>query len=219
MKDFMNNQSLTIPAAIIVAGLLIAGALMYGGESNKSIAGEQEISQNPFRAVDETDHTRGNPEGSITIIEYSDFECPFCKRLHPTLTSLLGENPEIRWVYRHFPLTSHPNAAPAAEASECVALLGGNSAFWQFADAMFENQRSLGPELYENQASRLEIDLDDFNECLQREDIGMIVQDDFSEVRSLGANGTPFSLLISPDGSVQAVPGAVPLETWRSLLP
>ena len=82
-----------------------------------------------------------NPE--FTVIEYSDFECPFCSRVHPTLDRLAEENDNVTWVYRHLPLSFHPQALPAAIASECVAQEEGNDAFWQFADTIFANQSEL----------------------------------------------------------------------------
>lgn len=80
------------------------------------------------------DHVRGDPAASVLIIEYSDFECPFCRQFHQTLKTVQSEVP-LRWVYRHFPLDSHPDAARLAEASECASEQGR---FWEFADAVFE---------------------------------------------------------------------------------
>ncbi|MCA9351575.1 DsbA family protein [Patescibacteria group bacterium] len=91
-----------------------------------------------------TDHYRGSDDPQITIIEYSDLQCPFCSQVHPTLSRIVDENPNVAWVYRHLPLSSiHPQAMPAAVASECVATNEGNDAFWEFADTVFENQDQL----------------------------------------------------------------------------
>ncbi len=90
-------------------------------------------------AVDDTDHVRGNPEAKITIIEYSDFDCPFCSRFHSTMLQVLeAYNGQVKWVYRDFPLPQlHPNAPKLAEAAECVASQNGKEAFWNFADAYY----------------------------------------------------------------------------------
>ena len=91
-----------------------------------------------------TDHYKGSPNPTITIIEYSDFECPFCARIHTTLDQLVKENSNLAWVYRHLPLDNiHPLATPAALASECVAREEGNEGFWQFADTIFADQTKL----------------------------------------------------------------------------
>jgi protein-disulfide isomerase len=89
--------------------------------------------------ISEKDHVRGDRDAQIVLIEYSDFQCPFCSRFHPTAQQVVEEfNGQVMWVYRHFPLDSiHPVARKAAEASECVAELGGNDAFWNFVDTIF----------------------------------------------------------------------------------
>lgn len=91
----------------------------------------------------EEDHFKGSARPAITIIEYSDFECPFCARIHTTLNQLVEENDNLTWVYRHLPLGFHAQALPAAVASECVAASEGNNGFWMFADELFANQEKL----------------------------------------------------------------------------
>lgn len=90
--------------------------------------------------ISEKDHIRGNRDAEVVIIEYSDFQCPFCQRFHGTMNEVIkGYKPEqVAWIYRHFPLdTIHPNARPLAEASECATELGGPDKFWKFADVLF----------------------------------------------------------------------------------
>lgn len=91
-------------------------------------------------AVTSDDHFYGNENARIVLVEYSDFECPFCTRFHPTAKKAVDEFADsVALVYRHFPLSFHPNAQQAAEASECVAKEGGNEAFWSYADSLFES--------------------------------------------------------------------------------
>jgi len=87
------------------------------------------------------EHIRGNPKADIAIIEYSDFQCPFCTRVHPTYQKIIAEyGDKVMWVFRHFPLDSiHPDAIPLAEGSECIAELAGKDAFWTYTDALFES--------------------------------------------------------------------------------
>jgi len=89
----------------------------------------------------EGDHTNGDADARIQIVEYSDFECPFCGRFHETMNQVMaqyGESGDVNWTYRHFPLDQiHPQARPLAIASECVAELGGNEKFWEFSNIMF----------------------------------------------------------------------------------
>lgn len=97
-----------------------------------------------IRAFDESsDHYRGNTNAEITIYEYSDLQCPYCRQLHPTLKNISEKYDDVLWVYRHLPLNIHPQAMPAALAAKCVAEEKGNDAFWQFADEVFENQDQL----------------------------------------------------------------------------
>ena len=88
-----------------------------------------------------TEHVRGNVNATIAIIEYTDYQCPFCHRVHPTIQQLLQDyGDKVMWVSRHFPLSFHPDAQPLAVGAECAADLGGNDAFWGFTDkVMAEN--------------------------------------------------------------------------------
>lgn len=88
----------------------------------------------------DNDHYKGSNNPNITIIEYSDFECPFCSRVHGTLDQVVKNNNDITWVYRHLPLSFHPQAMPSAIISECIADQAGNEAFWEFSDIIFEDQ-------------------------------------------------------------------------------
>ena len=103
-------------------------------EADKRVAALRPVSKG-------RDHIRGNPAAAVTLVEYSDFECPFCKRFHATAMRLVDESKgQVNWVYRHFPLDElHPGKArKEAVASECAAEIGGNAAFWKFADRFFE---------------------------------------------------------------------------------
>lgn len=91
-------------------------------------------------AVSTDDHLRGNKDARLVLIEYSDYECPFCQQFHPSMTQLMSEyGDKIGWVYRHYPLSFHPSAQKAAEASECVAKLTDDETFWEYSDALFTN--------------------------------------------------------------------------------
>lgn len=120
----------------------ISGALPFEAvkkvveEALKEGKSSQEIKINPITSAD---HIFGNPNAGVKIVEFSDLQCPFCARFHPTLKQIIQEyDGQVAWVYRHFPLASiHPSARPAAIGSECAAELGGNNAFWKFVDAVF----------------------------------------------------------------------------------
>jgi len=110
-----------------VAGLV--GGMLAG------TPGELTPPASPVQPVSDSDHVRGAADASIAIIEYSDFDCPFCSRFHTTMNQVLDTYPgDVQWVYRHLPLAIHPDAFSAAVASECAAEQGK---FWEFADQFF----------------------------------------------------------------------------------
>ncbi|MEK7614006.1 MAG: thioredoxin domain-containing protein [Patescibacteria group bacterium] len=219
------TNSTSTAIAIVVAGVLIAVALFFSGKSAENLPrtagghGNTAVAAGDFRLPSDDDHSLGNPNASVTIVEFSDFECPFCARLHPTLARILEENEDIRWVYRHFPLSEiHGSALSSAVASECVAKLGGNDAFWSFADSAFQNQSRLGNAFYREQASALGIDLDAFNSCLSDRSVTQDVSEDRDEAIASGGQGTPFSVVISASGHRTPFSGALPYEQVAALV-
>lgn len=106
---------------------------------NLAPLGIQEVNF-PVPPVEKTDHILGTTNAPITLIEYSDLECPYCARFHPVLTELVKKYPnDLLWVYRHFPLDSiHPHARAKAEAAECAFAQGGETVFWNYVEKLFE---------------------------------------------------------------------------------
>ena len=210
-----------IPGAIVAAGLIIAGAVVYTQSLKYSGLSPREAetqvvspgkSPKAELTITEKDHIRGNVEAPVTIVEYSDFECPFCRTFHPTVQQILADYPDqVRWVYRHFPLDDiHPDARPAAEASECVAEQGGNDNFWQFADGLFDNQSRLGENLYKELVGNLGLNVSQFEECLVSRKYQDRVETDLTEGADLGVRGTPGSFV-----NGEPVSGAVPYQTLK----
>ena len=176
---------------------------------------------NNLPEVTDADHIRGSLDAKVFIIEYSDFECPFCSRFHPTAQQALNEyGDDVAWVYRHFPLdTLHPRARPAAEASECVADIAGNDAFWVFTDYLFENQETaLSESGLETAATEAGVDTAAFNECSESGKFAQEVEDDYQEGLTAGVTGTPGNFILNQDGEVWALPGAVPFQNLQSVI-
>ncbi|MCI0597832.1 DsbA family protein [Candidatus Parcubacteria bacterium] len=218
---FEQKSTMSTPVAIVIAGVVIAGGV-YATQLPPSAEVERQSSHESvtgFRTSHEEDHVRGNPDAKVTIIEFSDFECPFCAQFHPTLERIVRENPDVKWIYRHFPLSSiHSRAFNAAVASECAARLGGNDAFWAFADAAFENQQDLGDTLYMKAAADIGIDTDAFRTCLADETIAKKVQADADEAVAAGGRGTPFSVIVHTQGERIPFSGALPYEQVATLV-
>lgn len=169
--------------------------------------------------VTDDDHIRGDKNAPITLIEYSDVQCPFCSRFHPTLIQALNDyKGQVRWVYRHFPLSSiHPDAQKAAEASECANEQGK---FWEMLDKMFEKQ-SLGLSVAQLSAYAKEAGVRDakkFDSCLSSGKYAQTVAADAQSGEAAGVSSTPATIVIGKDGSKQIIPGALPYETVKQMI-
>jgi len=155
----------------------------------------------------------GPADAPIVIVEFSDFQCPFCKRFYDeTYQQLLSAYPgKIRFVYRHLPLTSiHPEAFPSAEASMCA---NEQNAFAEYHDKLFENQDRLGRELYTQIASDLNLDTATFEDCLNTEKYKDLVQQDSDFALNLGVQSTPTFFI-----NGLAIVGAQPLEAFKQVI-
>lgn len=161
--------------------------------------------------VDESrDHILGNKNAKVTLIEYSDFECPYCERHNPTLKAILQQYPQdVRLVYRHYPLSFHPNAQKAAEASECA---GKQGKFWEMHDKIFEaNPSGLSVAVYKRLAGEIGLNQGQFDSCLDSGEMAARVAEDIASGNDAGVSGTPATFV---NGSL--VEGAVPLAQFQS---
>lgn len=217
------GNSLAIPLAIIIGFGMIAGAIYFSGQNAPLAVQKQQQEQpveeaTPIANISAEDHVRGNPNAPIVIVEYSDFDCPFCKAFHETMNTVMDRyaaDGKVAWVYRHFPIENlHPSAPHIAAASECVAELGGNEAFWSFADLVFgeretnaQTDTSRLPEF----AAAAGVDEAAFKSCLESERTVPLVAADLAEGVSAGVRGTPFSFILIA-GQQLPVNGAQPLE-------
>ena len=159
--------------------------------------------------ITQEDHLRGDKNARITLIEYSDIECPFCKRVHPVLQ------------FRHYPLSFHQNAQKEAEAVECASEQGGNDAFWKILDALYERTTSggLGFALDKLGPLARELGLDEakFQACLDSGKYTKRVKDEMAGGTGAGVNGTPGNILLdTKSGKTRLIPGAVPFETIKA---
>ena len=209
-----------IPGAIVIAGVFIAGAVyLTAGKGGQASVGGREIkaSVNPITAED---HVFGASNPDVYVIEYSDYQCPFCERFHVTMKDIVGEySGRVAWVYRHFPLESiHPEARPAAIASECIATLGGADAFWQFTDQLFADQKSMSAARYRDIARTLGINEQAFTDCTVSDAPGDRVDSDFQNGQDLGGQGTPFNVILTRKGDTLTFSGALPKNQVKVLV-
>ena len=192
------KSSLTIPLAIVAGGIIIAVAVYVSMPKNPETgAGNPAL----VRPVGASDHILGSPTAPIMIIEYSDFDCEYCKVFHETLHQIVaneGANGKVAWVFRHFPLSEiHPNALAHARAAECAAETFGNEAFWKFSNALFANQPA-DPSNYGTIASSVGIFGDSFATCYSNisPEIDARIAADRKNAMDIGSDGTPYSIIL-----------------------
>ena len=167
------------------------------------------------------DSNRVRGTGDITLIEYSDTECPFCKRFHPTMQQVVQDyDGKVRWAYKHLPLTSlHSKAPREANATLCANEQGK---FWEYLDLLFErtpaNNGLEDSELF-TMADDVGLDRTAFDDCVENDKYADVVSQEAKEAQSLGGQGTPFSVIVDKDGNVLApISGALPYAQLQQAL-
>jgi len=158
-----------------------------------------------------TDPVLGPASAPVQIVEFSDFQCPYCAHVAPTLKQLLSKyGAQVRVVYKDFPLPDHPDAFPAAEAAQCAREQGK---FWEYHDLLFANQRALGRNDLKRYAAGLKLDTAKFNACLDEERTKYLVQGDLDESQRYGVSSTP-TLFING----RLLMGAQPLAAFQEII-
>ena len=184
----------------------------------------QRAARNVAEVDADSDYIRGDAEAAYSLIEYSDYECPYCKRFHATADRFIRSNPEVNWVYRHFPLDFHnPGAQKEAEAAECAGYVGGNEAFWNYSDEIYKRTRSNGKGFPISEllplAAELGLDGDKFERCFNSGQFRDKVLAQYQNGQQSGVSGTPGNFLRHrATGLTIPVHGAQPLEKLERAL-
>ncbi|MEZ4678978.1 MAG: thioredoxin domain-containing protein [Caldilineaceae bacterium] len=218
--------------ASVLDTLLAGGTPQSAQAENAGAAGDNEV---PFWATAEGltpdpdnpgytmagDEYRGNPEAKVVVIEFSDFQCPFCRRhtqdTQPILDEQFVDTDQIFWVFKHFPLSIHPQAPAAGLAAECAA---NQDKFWEMHELLFNTierwSLSDPSPVFVELATELGLDTDAFSNCLNDEAVAQRVQEDLDAGASF-VRGTPtFIVLYDNQGSI--IPGALPAERFTEIL-
>jgi len=223
---------MSVPAAVIVAGLLISASVIFVGSGGtaslfrapgasvapQATAGGAQPPIDTSKLEDGEDPVLGNAKAKVTIVEFSDFQCPYCRSFFNDTFGLLKktyiDTGKVRLVFRDFPLTTlHPAARPTALAGACAAEQGK---FWEFHDAVFAGQDkkdpsgntvTFGVSDIKSWVSAIGLDMTKFNQCLDSEKYGSEVDRDQADGTALGVSGTP-SFFINGTGLVGAQPFA-----------
>ena len=230
-QDFLSGPPQTMFTFGFVAGVAVSaivGMFFFGGvpTGNSGIvavptaqptatAPTPAATVTPLPAVTKDDWVRGDlSKAKVVLVEYSDFECPYCGAHHPNMTQLISDyGDQVAWVYRHFPLSFHPEAMPAALASECIGEQGGNDAFWKFVDVAFADQSALGTAFYEKEVQDLGLDLAKYQDCVSSDKYATAISADQSGGQSAGVTGTPATFI-----NGQLVSGAVPYAQLQAIV-
>ena len=161
------------------------------------------------------DPVKGDANAPVEIIEFSDFQCPFCSRWYsdalPQIQKEYIDTGKVKLVYRDFPLSSiHPQATPAAEAAECAKEQGK---FWEFHDKLFENQASLSTASYKQWAQELGLNTQQFNDCVDKKKYQSEVTKDYQDGQAAGVTGTP-SFFVNGIN----IRGAQPFSAFKTII-
>jgi protein-disulfide isomerase len=205
----MQNNKLTIPISIIIAGVLIGGAVIYTRstpptKTDATKSSEANLKTANIKPVTTADHILGNPSAKILMVEYSDTECPFCKTFQTTLIKVIdtyGKDGTVAWVYRQFPIASlHPLSAKEAEATECVNQLAGNDVFWKYLHKIYSvtpSNNGLDPAQLPILAASFGVNKTSFQACLDSGEFTEKIQSDIADATATGAQGTPYTVLVA----------------------
>lgn len=214
------KKGLSVANSIIIAGLLIAIAIIFvGTNKNTPTKNSEEVTDVSKVTLEDSDHVFGNKNADILLVEYSDIDCPFCRVLHPNIKKILSEYPnEVAWVYRDFPLESlHPEAKTKALASECVAKISGEDAYFTYLSYLFENETTAKDLV--SIAKNLGFESGKISTCIENEEAIESVEKDMESGKDLGIQGTPFTILVNREtGEASAIRGAVPYENLKQIV-
>ncbi|HLD49129.1 MAG TPA: DsbA family protein [archaeon] len=194
-------------ATISLAVLLVAS--MYFNVTVIAVSGN--IAKKAEKALITEGMTKGSKNSPVTLIEYSDYECPYCARAEATIKDVLDEyGSKIYFVYKDFPLPFHNNAQKAAEASRCAL---EQNKYWEYHDALFKNQQSLDTNSLKTYAKSLGLDEAKFSECLDSNKYTEKVKQDMEEGQSKGVTGTPTFFV---NGKILI--GAQPFDAFKEII-
>ena len=188
---------------------------------------DERVKEMPISVSIDDDPVRGNHDAPITIVEFSDFQCPFCARFQiqtlPLILEQYVETGKVKFVYRDFPIqNSHPNAMPAAAASECAH---EQNKYWEYHDALFENQGvwnkvdiASAVTIFKEFAAELDLNQDQFSNCLDSGKYIEEINNDLKDGRDYGITGTPGFFIGNEENGFVKLNGAQPFEAFKNII-
>ena len=200
-EDFFNDK---VGASIEV----------YVKKQQDKQAAAQAVPAEPIEVSLDDDAVKGDLNAPVTIVEFSDYQCPYCGRFFkdtlPQIQEKYIDTGKVKYVFRDYPLGFHPKARPAGMAAECVGELGGDEAYYKYHDILYKNQKALDNDSLKKYASDLGYDIAD---CLDSEKYADEIQNDFKDGASYGITGTPAFFI-----NGRLLVGAQPFAAFEQLI-
>jgi protein-disulfide isomerase len=197
------------------------GGIFKGGGA-AAVPTQDNGTQAPERAqltIDADEPVLGDATAPVTIVEFSDFQCPYCGKFatetEPQIIKDYVDTGKVKLIFMDFPLSFHENAKPAAIAAECATQQGK---FWDFHTKLFENQQTLSADSYEAWAKELGLDMDKFDTCLTTNETETIVAKDLTDGLAAGVQGTPTLFIGNDKDGYIIVVGALPYEAFQQAI-
>jgi protein-disulfide isomerase len=201
----------------------VTGAPKVAAPSQGDQAAQPEPTSNvaAMPKIERSDYIRGNKKAKVMLVEYSDYECPFCKRFHDSMTQLMKDyGNKIGWVYRHYPLSFHANAQMESEAAECVGEAGGQDKFWVYTDMVYSKTTSTGTSFTKEQmvemAGQIGVNKAKVKSCLDAGKFTQKIKEQMNKGAEAGVSGTPGTIVVVDGKPVELIPGALPLESIKA---
>jgi len=194
-----NIKFFAVSAILLIAASITTGCTQNSVADSKASLTDSN-NQSAFE-IRQDDHVFGNTNAKITLFEYSDFECPYCRSFHTTAELIVKEfGGDVNWVYRHFPLSFHePAATREAQAAECAADQGNDEKFWEYADLIYSrtsgNGSGINKDTLVDMSEEIGLDSEEFEQCLDSNKFKDKVQQNFNEGAKLGVTGTPATFI------------------------
>ncbi len=215
----INKMTIWQAVSAILGILLIISIYTGGFRGDGSDEGVEDTKPTQEEGTDiaalmDDDSVKGDKNAPVTIVEWSDYECPYCvtfyKQTFGQIDKEYIETGKVKFVYRDFPLNFHKNAQKAAEAAECA---GEQDKYYEMHDKLFEGGVSRGVSSFKQYAKDIGLDTSDFNECLDSGKMASEVRKDMSDGQKAGVRGTPAFII-----NGQLVSGAQPFENFRKII-
>lgn len=209
--------------AVLAAGVVVAAAILYTNAHPATSVADAAAANVPANvsvsAPSAQDHIIGSPTAKVVLIEYSDFQCPYCSLVYPTIKTIVNNsNGTVAWVMRDFPLKSiHPAANPAANAAECIAAQLGSTGWFKYADAVFANQDKLSAAYSAQLAQQFGADMTKYNACISASTYQSKIDAQMAEAENNGGQGTPYTVVYG-GGKQVPISGAVPASQFTSVI-